>query len=240
MKFTIIGGVTAVIGMVVAGALSIREVPSPAHIEINMPIRTPTPTQTPRPTPSPTRTPDAKLIGRLATGISEYKRSRNPFHCGARLDVSEISELSLKYAYHIVTEYSGSPWGMAATIANESRFDACAIGKAARDWATRRGILRSKRTSISHDRESVLSAVRAGYKHGIDLGPCQILTRFYPGQDAAQTTIAGGVAQCAKHMEGLGYKPWISWRGHRVKWYHDKIRRIAKRLGANKEEMREI
>jgi hypothetical protein len=202
--------------------------------------------------PSPSPQVDVRLVGMLARGMRHIKQTHDGgkwYFCGERLTDSEKVEISTAIAYHLVNNLKSvgienvSPWGIVATAYNESKLDACALGIGPRKWAYRKGLLQPRRTTISHTRDEVLRIVRdrkarARYAlTGFDLGLCQVLSRFYPDQDAEMLSISGGMRICVLEMQARArqYKtsaPWLFWRGSRTAWYRKKIRRWARIMGA--------
>ena len=200
---------------------------------------------------------DARLVGQLAKGMRHIidTRDRGQWaYCGEILDDSEQDKVSHAIAYQLVSNMQSlgadfSPWGVASTMYNESRFDACALGLGPRSWAYQKGLLRKPRTHISHASEDVLRVVgseqarRRFALSGFDLGLCQVLSRFYRDETAeTMISLVGSVRICVLEMKARAdhYKtstPWLYWRGSATRWYHGKIRRWAKRMGAPRGEV---
>lgn len=207
-----------------------------------------------------------RLIGRLAVGLENWKRSQGGWwYCGEFMEARDprLADLAVILAYNLVrsaAEVSEDPdkvedafilnvWGMAGTIANESRFDACALGLYPRKWAYSEGLLEPRRTCISHTLEEVLSVVNNDEaelyfkRSGFDLGFCQVLSRFYrevPPEKAL--SINGGMEICAREMKIRAMRhttnrPWLFWRGSATPWYDAKIKKWARMLGATAEEI---
>jgi hypothetical protein len=197
-----------------------------------------------------------RLIGRLASGIvHDWVDMRNRglwFECGLRYETrSEKEAAATSWAYHIVraAESNGvNPWGLAGTIANESNFDRCAIGYHPRTWAVKHNMLKKKRRTISYSAAEVLAAyqsiaaTRAWRDTGWDVGPCQMLSRFYPGSIEDMFTLLPGVDICAMEMSARSQmfdskRGWRWWRGRETDWYDERITRHARRLGARRDEI---
>jgi hypothetical protein len=207
------------------------------------------------------------LIGRIAIGMRKIIKKRDNgkwYYCGRLLNSVEQEEISVAMAYHTVINQQSlgieniSTWGIIATAYNESGFDACALGIYPRKWGYKTGLLKRSRdnnTNVlirSHSRAEVLNFInskRAKKKYrfsGFDLGPCQILSRFYRGQESSALTIDKGMRMCVVEMNERARrnkttKPWLYWKGILpVRWYGNKIRRWARIMGATPKELRGI
>ena len=197
-----------------------------------------------------------RLIGRLASGIvHRWVEVRNRglwFECGLRYETRiDKEEAATAWAFHIVRAARSNdinPWGLAGTIANESNFDRCAIGYHPRNWAVKNNVLRKKRRTISYSAAEVIAAyqsiasTRRWRDTGWDVGPCQMLSRFYPGGVEDMFTLLPGIDICASEMrarsEMFGTKRgWRWWRGTETDWYDERITRHARRLGARRDEI---
>lgn len=200
-----------------------------------------------------------QLIGRLASGIANWKRGQGGWwYCGEWVDDDpKLTDLAMLLAYNLVraaVRFSGNDyliniWGMAGTVANESRFDACALGSKPRKWAYKEGIIEPRKKCISHTKDEILRVVtnteaqNAFSRSGFDLGLCQILTRFYPETPFSEFMSATiGMDVCAQEMQRRSwryntYRPWLYWRGSATPWYDVKIKRWARRLGARATEI---
>lgn len=202
-----------------------------------------------------------KLVGRLAKGMRRIVEKRdhgNWYSCGERLDTAEQYEISTAIAYHLILNQAAvglesvSPWGIAGTAYNESGFDACALGLNPRKWAYSKGLLKKKSETRSHTKEEVLAfikspkAKRRYSKSGFDLGYCQVLSRFYRGQEEEMLTTDQGMRMCVIEMQARSQRnkttmPWLYWKGlSKTQWYRVKIRRWAKMMGASRKELRKI
>jgi len=208
-----------------------------------------------------------KLVGRLAKGMRAIIKRRdrgNWYFCGEPLDSVKQEEISTAIAYHTILNRQSlglenvSPWGITATAYNESGLDACALGLFPRKWGYEKGLLERRRdpnTNVkmrSHTKEEVLvfisspKAKKRYNKSGFDLGFCQVLSRFYRGQEAEALTTDKGMRMCVIEMQARSRSnktniPWLFWKGVlKTGWYRDKIRRWAKMMGASKAEMRKI
>jgi len=190
---------------------------------------------------------DPYVVGRLAKGIRLLKEKRDHgvwFYCGKELDEQEKGELSVSIAYHVLLSMSEhgldvSPYGVVATAYNESGLDACALGLYPRKWGYKEGILKPRKRTVSHTREEISEfkdnpIVKKQYRRtGIDLGICQILSRFYRDQTDDMMTLGAGIGICVREMKSrsLGRKtntPWLYWRGSETLWYREKIRKRVK------------
>jgi hypothetical protein len=205
----------------------------------------------------PTMPIDARLIGQLANGMRDIKARVDGGlwgFCGELLSDDEQVEVSTAIAYHLVVNMQSvglddvSPWGIVATMYNESRLDACALGIGPREWAYRNGLLNTPRRFLSHTSSDVLKVVtntKARQRFsttGFDLGFGQVLTRFYPNQEEAALTIEGGVRIIVIEMQARARRnktktPWLFWPGSNTGWYRAKIRRWARLMGAPKKEV---
>lgn len=194
-------------------------------------------------------------IGLLSIGIMRYV-GENWYVCGKKLDKAEATKHSTAIAYHVIKNMRDlglnvSPWGIIGTMANESRFDHCALGLHPRKWGQRKGLLPKSKMTVSLR----LADVRGFVSHpmatsrfsrsGFDLGLCQVLSKFYPGESDAMLTVDGGVRICVIEMQRRATvygtdTPWLYWRGSKTDWYQRKIRRWARRMGATSKDMEEI
>jgi hypothetical protein len=201
-----------------------------------------------------------RLIGKLSQGIRKLVRIRdhgNWYYCGEKLGEYEQIEVSTAIAYRtVVSQYElgldVSPWGIIATAYNESGLDPCALGIYPRKWAYKKGMLRKRKKTCSHTRNEVLSfinnpvAKRRYSRSGFDLGICQVLSRFYRGQEPDMLSMTDGIRMCIVEMQHRARrnktnKPWLYWKGTRkTGWYRNRIRKWAKMMGAAKKDMRDI
>lgn len=200
------------------------------------------------------------VIGKIAVGILKIIKIRagNWYYCGKKLNANESSEKALEISYLVVNGMKRygmdgiSPWGVVGTIYNESGMDACAIGPNPRRWGYANGMLKPNKMSISHAYGTILNFVRDAIvkrrysKTGFDLGYCQILSKFYPGQEAQLLDKVEGLDICLLEMsrrskEHKTKKPWLYWKVSRgAQWYANKIRGWAKIMGATKGELNKI
>lgn len=205
-----------------------------------------------------------RLIGRLAEGIAKHKIEKGGWwECGKLIEEEEkIKEKALIYAYTIIhsayevsdhdedPEFILNPWGLAGTIGNESQFDRCALGLFPRKVAYKKGLLKPRKLTVSHTEEEVLAVVKSKSmqeyfkKSGFDLGTAQLLSRFYPDPNDFEKMLSvnGGTLEAAYQMRYRARynntdRPWLYWRGGRVKWYDEKVTRWAKRVGAQPGEI---
>lgn len=194
---------------------------------------------------------DVRELGQLTKGIQGLRHG-NWWVCGRHLSEAEEHETAMKIAYSIMVNLASlapdmsigmsiSPWGIASTMANESGFDPCALGIHPGKWAYDTGLLIRRKLTISHSRQDVLDFISTGVakehfsKSGFDLGLCQVLSRFYPGEERDMLTISGGTRICVLEMvdRAVRYstsRPWLYWRGKETGWYLDKIQKITWRM----------
>jgi hypothetical protein len=174
------------------------------------------------------------------------------FECGLQYASGEEKrEAASRWAYHIIrsaTSNQVNPWGLAGTIANESNFDRCAIGYHPRKWAVRKHMLKRKRRTISYSAEEIMAvyrsiaAKRRWRDTGWDAGPCQLLSKYYPGDIEDMFTLTRGIDICAMEMHARqemyrSNRGWRWWRGAETAWYDNKITRYARRIGARRDEI---
>lgn len=204
---------------------------------------------------------NAISIGRIAQGILKIIKTRsdgNWYYCGKKLSDNESIDKSVEIAYLVVNGVKRygmdgiSPWGIVATIYNESGMDACAIGPNPRHWGYENGMLKPNKMSISHTHNDIMNfiqnnKVKKRYSRtGFDLGYCQILSKFYPGQIEQLLDKVEGIDICLLEMlrrskEHKTKRPWLYWKVSRgAQWYSNKIRRWAKMMGASKSELNKI
>jgi hypothetical protein len=196
------------------------------------------------------------LIVRISAGILAHKKATGWWECGDLLTDEQMGEKALEYAKLIVNEServsdkepSGwrlNPWGLAGTIANESRFDRCALGLNPRKSAYKMFVIKQRRRSISHSEKEVLDALknplllRQFQNRGYDLGLAQILTRGIKGVPIYSRMLNAeyNIIDAANKMRirGIMYKtdrPWMYWPGFSSKEYDGKVIRWARKLGA--------
>lgn len=198
---------------------------------------------------------DIHLVGQLSDGIRKLAGD-NWYVCGEKLSGLEAIEYSLMIANAIIlnmrsTGLDVNPFGIAATMYNESGFDHCAIGLHPRKWGQAHGMFPKKKRTISMDSDKVIAfinnplAKKAFRKTGFDLGLCQILSRFYPDEESEMVTVGNGIRICVIEMASRAkmYKtnmPWLYWRGKKTEWYRKKIRRWARSMGLKKSTVIDI
>jgi hypothetical protein len=203
----------------------------------------------------------ARIIGQLSNGILEIIQKRKYdkwYYCGKLLTKKEKRERSISIAYQVISSQRSigldnvSPWGILATIYNESGFDACALGINPRKWAYKTGLLHKNKSNITHTREEIINfiknpkAKKRYSKSGFDLGYCQILSSFYRGQEQDMLSNDEGIRICIIEMQRRSQynktnMPWLYWKGtFRTQWYRNKIRRWAKIMGVPRKEMHRI
>jgi hypothetical protein len=199
---------------------------------------------------------DVRIVGRMSRGlVQSWVNLRNRglwFECGIRYESEEEKEeAATAWAFHIVhaaRKRGINPWGLAGTIANESNFDRCAIGYHPRKWAVRKHMLKRKRRTISYSAEEIMAvyrsiaAKRRWRDTGWDAGPCQLLSKYYPGSIEDMFTLTRGIDICAMEMHSRqemyrSNRGWRWWRGAETAWYDNKITRYARRIGARRDEI---
>lgn len=197
-----------------------------------------------------------RIVGRMSRGIvRSWVDMRNRglwFECGIQYDSHEEKEkAATEWAFHIVRaarRNNVNPWGLAGTIANESNFDRCAIGYHPRKWAQKKQMLKKKRRTISYSADEVIAAYqsiaakRAWRNTGWDVGPCQMLSKFYPGDIEDMFTLVPGIDICAMEMHARGEmyrtkRAWRWWRGAETGWYDSRITHHARLIGARRDEI---
>jgi len=197
------------------------------------------------------------LVNRLAKGIVNRKVNQEVWwECGSLYDTREYTGVALTYAHNIVRvskKYRLNPWGIAATIAKESKFDRCAIGKYSREWARKRNFLKPRikahfRRTLSHPKEDIVNLLkRPEWKRSwrnVDIGAMQVLWPcYYTGPASDMLTLDPGLDIQARKMYDWSkfYKttsPWAYWTGsRRSDIRHNTVIRIAKSLGAKTGEI---
>lgn len=183
----------------------------------------------------------------LANGIIRWKAvSQNGlwYSCGAR--VEDQPSVAYHWASAVVEasrRHSLNFWGLAAIIDKESGWDECAIGKKARDFGIRAGLIKRRSITISVTREEVLHVLEK-YERAVDLGPGQLMYRsVYRGNVADLMSVLPGVEivakELAKRANGirpynakLASTPWYMWPGGVSQAYGKKIEFRMKKLGA--------
>jgi hypothetical protein len=200
-----------------------------------------------------------ELITRLARGIHGWKTTREHgwWECGEYTPKGpETEDKAIMLAYRLVKaadSYSDDDvhinvWGLAATMAHESSFDRCAVGYHFRKWAIQKKLLKPRKRSISYGEEELLRAMRSPQASrwfettGVDVGYCQLLTRFHDGPRREMMDSMKGVEICAEHFQIRSARlkterPWRWWRGYKATWYDDRVTRRAMTLGATRDEI---
>jgi hypothetical protein len=196
----------------------------------------------------------------LAEGLKRLKlRKGGWWECGKLIEGEKsIGNRALIYAYEIAKacalmsgdQFELNVWGVAGTILNESGFDRCALGLYPRRMAYKLGVLKKRKHCISHTRDEVLKALehkelkKAFAFTGVDLGPGQLLSRFYdrPNDYRAMMELEYSLVNTARVMRNRARwhgtkRPWLYWPGPRSDWYDKKVTKRAKRLGARKDEI---
>jgi hypothetical protein len=148
--------------------------------------------------------------------------------------------------------YTLIPWTLVAIYANESVFDECALGPAPRKWAYKRGLVK-KRRILSHYKQDVIKIItdkkakRAFGRSGFDLGPCQLLSRFYRGSSLDMIDVSKGSLICAKEAVKRGLmhdvkQPQLLWpngnpKSRRAKKYRRWVNSRLRRMGVTTAEL---
>jgi hypothetical protein len=205
---------------------------------------------------------EMELIERLARGIHNWKTTREHgwWECGQFYPTGpETEDRAILLAYRMVRavqlhgvgrQGEGAEglvalhvWGLAGTIAHESSFDRCAVGYYFRKWAISKKMVKPRTRTISYGEDEMLSALtdpRAfGWVHntGVDVGYCQLLTRFHNGPVREMMHPERGLEICAHHFytraKKLGTnRPWRYWRGHGAAQYESRVVQRARAMGA--------
>ncbi|MBN2714638.1 MAG: hypothetical protein JXX14_02210 [Deltaproteobacteria bacterium] len=200
-----------------------------------------------------------ELITRLARGIHSWKTTREHgwWECGEYTETGpETEDKAILLSYRLVkaanawsdNDVTINVWGLAATIAHESSFDRCAVGYHFRKWAIQKRLLKPRKRCISYGEEELLSAMRSplarGWFHttGVDVGYCQLLTRFHQGTRREMMDPVKGLEICAEQFSFRSkrlktQRPWRYWRGYRATWYDDRVTHRAMTLGATRDEI---
>ena len=197
-------------------------------------------------------------INRLAHGIVAWKTKHRHgiwFECGRKYKPTQFQEKALEHAHHIVRvarKYKLNYWAIAATVAKESQFDRCAIGKYTREWARSNKLLKPRyaghfKRTLSHPKKDVISVLHSSqWKNrwrNADIGVMQVLWPvYYRGKPGDMLTLEPGLDIQAKKMRDWAdfYKtdvPWAYWTGRKSSKRHNTILYIAHRLGAQKDEI---
>jgi len=139
-----------------------------------------------------------------------------------------------------------------ALYAKESVFDICALGPGPRKWAYKRGLVK-RRPWLSHYRKEVVKivthkAARRIFRRGVDLGPCQLLSRFYKGNMLdMMSSVQQGSMICAQEAYDRGYgqdikQPQLLWsngkpNSKRAKKYRQHVNSRLRRVGVTTFEL---
>jgi len=155
-----------------------------------------------------------------------------------------------------------NPWGVAGTAANECGFDRCALGKWPRKWGYDHGTIDRRKRCISHP----FDQIKATLLHpdaqsrwgtiGIDAAPLHVLWRCSKGKCRPKWNREGLPAISLDEVFSLGKgfeynvremkkraidhktdRPWLYWRGYRSEGYDAKVKRWARMMGAQKDEI---
>jgi len=197
-----------------------------------------------------------RVIQRLAEGLARWKVD-GWWECGRMIsNQNDIKALSYTYAYEIMRasllneEIVLNVWGMAGTMAHESRFDRCALGLHPRKTAYDLKLIKKNKMGISHTQEDILRAVsdkqleRYYSKTGYDLGVFQLLSVYYKNRYDYEYMIslrggieAGAIELARRAKQRHTKRPWAFWSGHYSKYYKGRVRMWARKLGATKQEI---
>lgn len=227
---------------------------------------------------------DAVLRDRLAAGILKWQSVKAHSgervivwnECGSRIAKEDVKHVAQEWATNLIRAANNSEktygwrinlWGVMGTIANESSFDRCAIGRHTRAWAYNRGLLKAKRgTWISHSKKDILRLVRnPRWKKDwkwVDAGPLQVLwKRIYRGPLEDMLTLNPGLdigiqemQRRTDHFESysskkdrrrlrrLSKRAWRMWPGTypedaRASAYDKKVTMFARKMGALRTEI---
>jgi hypothetical protein len=77
---------------------------------------------------------------------------------------------------------------------------------------------------------------------GVDVGYCQLLTRFYDGDRSEMMHVSQGIDICADQFRYRSKflrtkRPWKWWRGYKATWYDERVTRRAIAMGARPGEI---
>lgn len=227
---------------------------------------------------------DEILHDRLAAGILKWQTVKDHNgekiivwnECGRRLGKEETKEAAKEWAYHLIRAANNSEkvygwrinlWGVMGTIANESSFDRCAIGRHTREWAYKNKLLKAKKfTWISHSKKDILRLIkhpkwRKQWKW-VDAGPLQVLwKRIYRGPLEDMITLNPGLdigiqemqrrtnhfqsyvgKKDKRRLRKVVLRSWRMWPGahledSRASEYDKKVTKYARRMGALRTEI---
>jgi len=227
---------------------------------------------------------DEVLRDRLAAGILRWQSVKTHSgekvvvwnECGRRLAKEDVEQVAQEWATNLIRAANNSEkiygwrinlWGVMGTIANESSFDRCAIGRHTRSWAYSQGLLRTKRgTWISHDKRDILKLVKnpkwqKEWKW-LDAGALQVLwKRIYRGPLEDLLTLNPGLdigiqemQRRTNHFQNYSSKKdqrrlyrvskraWRMWPGTfpedaKATAYDKKVTMFARKMGASKTEI---
>lgn len=201
-----------------------------------------------------------EVADRLAAGMERWKRagaSGRWWSCGvAQEDGTGIARELGERIEAEAAEQGLNPWGLAAVLAKESKFDECALGKRSRDLGYREGILKRNRLTISHTKEDVLAVLASkAWRAEVgkaDLGLPQVMwPTVYRGDPAALLDREAGVREAALEMaqrvRRVGavvrvalLRPWGTWPGWYDTTYDESIVRHARALGATGADLADV
>ena len=179
-------------------------------------------------------------ISKFSSGIRNFKTEIDRgywWSCGRLLAEEEFQEKSEHWARAFLTrveDYGIDPTAV-GVIANESRFDECALGPAARNWAYKSRKLRPRRMGISHTKVEVIRAIEAYRKEfprkSVDCGPFQVLWPRFTNDATLEEalSIEHGLDIGFRELQRRGRmfdtnRPWIFWPGSKPsRWYDRRI-----------------
>jgi hypothetical protein len=205
-----------------------------------------------------------ELVQHMAKIIHKWKLKHDQdawIECGHRIkNKTKSLNRAYTYAWEIVSaseaasteQYTLIPWTLVALYANESVFDSCALGPAPRKWAYKKGLVK-KRRILSHYKKDVIkiitdkNAKRAFGRSGFDLGPCQLLSRFYRGDPQDMMSVKQGSLICAKEAVLRGRmhdikQPQLLWpngnpKSKRAQKYRRWVNARLRRMGVTTAEL---
>lgn len=227
---------------------------------------------------------DEVLRDRLAAGILRWQSVKTHSgertvvwnECGRRIAKEDVDQVAQEWATNLIRAANNSEkvygwrinlWGVMGTIANESSFDRCAIGRHTRSWAYSHGFLKTKKgTWISHSKKDILSLVKnprwqKEWKW-VDAGALQVLwKRIYKGPLEDMLTLNPGLdigiqemQRRTTHFQSYGSKKeqrrlykiskraWRMWPGAypdeaKATAYDKKVTMFARKMGATSKEI---
>jgi hypothetical protein len=130
-----------------------------------------------------------ELIERMADSVYQRKTSGGVspwWSCGEKAETPRRSAKEWAYLVVVGSKIAGekygfslNPWAVLGMISRESEFDECALGYGPRLWAYEKGLLKRKRTNISHSRKELDQLLRNKEFRKrwprLDFGPGQLM-----------------------------------------------------------------